>query len=69
MQTHNEAYVEAFRLLSLIGPNLAALHTHEFRLTDVEDAILIMAKDKPSSVEPISITLHPDPSTMTAHRG
>jgi threonine dehydrogenase-like Zn-dependent dehydrogenase len=69
MAQQNEAYVEAFRLLSHIGPNLAALHTHEFRLADVEQAILIMAKDKPSPIEPISITLHPDPSTMTAHRG
>jgi threonine dehydrogenase-like Zn-dependent dehydrogenase len=58
------AYIEAFRLLSRLGPALAALHTHEFKLTDVEQALLVMAKEKPSSIDPICVTLHPEASTM-----
>jgi threonine dehydrogenase-like Zn-dependent dehydrogenase len=60
------AYIEAFRLLSQLGPTLAALHTHEFKLTDVEQALLVMAKEKPSAVDPICVTLHPETSTMAA---
>jgi threonine dehydrogenase-like Zn-dependent dehydrogenase len=61
------AYIEAFRLLSQLGPALAALHTHEFRLTDVEQALLVMAKEKASPIDPICVTLHPDASTMAAN--
>ena len=61
------AYIEAFRILSQLGPKLAALHTHEFKLTDVEQALLVMAKEKPSSIDPICVTLHPEESTMAAN--
>jgi threonine dehydrogenase-like Zn-dependent dehydrogenase len=61
------AYIEAFRLLSQLGPELAALHTHEFRLTDVEQALLVMAKEKASPIDPICVTLHPEDSTMVAN--
>jgi threonine dehydrogenase-like Zn-dependent dehydrogenase len=61
-----DAYIEAFRILSRIGPSLAGLHTHEFKLADAEQALLVMGKETPSSVEPICVTLHPDASTMTS---
>jgi threonine dehydrogenase-like Zn-dependent dehydrogenase len=61
------AYVEAFRLLSQLGPKLASLHTHEFKLTDVEQALLVMAKEKASPTDPICVTLHPEASTMTVN--
>ena len=60
------AYVEAFRILSRIGPDLSGLHTHEFRLWDVEQALLVMAKEKKSPVDPICVTLHPESSSMAA---
>jgi threonine dehydrogenase-like Zn-dependent dehydrogenase len=59
------AYVEAFRLLSQLGSHLAPLHSHEFKLTDVEQALLVMAKEKASPTDPICVTLHPEESTMT----
>ena len=59
------AYREAFRILSENPPNLAALHTHEFPLEQAEDALLTFGKEKPSGVEPICITLHPDRATMS----
>jgi threonine dehydrogenase-like Zn-dependent dehydrogenase len=59
------AYREAFRILSENPPGLSALHTHEFPLERAEDALLTFGKEKPSSVEPICITLHPDPATMS----
>jgi threonine dehydrogenase-like Zn-dependent dehydrogenase len=59
------AYIEAFRLLSQLGPDIAPMHTHEFKLTDVEQALLVMAKEKPSPRDPICVTLHPEASTMS----
>jgi threonine dehydrogenase-like Zn-dependent dehydrogenase len=59
------AYIEAFRILSQLEPDLAGLHTHEFKLADVEQALLVMGREKSSAVDSICVTLHPDESTMT----
>jgi threonine dehydrogenase-like Zn-dependent dehydrogenase len=58
------AYIEAFRILIENPPNLSLMHTHEFLLSRVEDALLTFGKELHSPAEPICMTLHPDPSTM-----
>ena len=60
-----EAYLEAFRILTENPPNLSLLHTHEFQLDRAEEALLTFGKEVASPVEPIYMTLHPDPSTMS----
>jgi threonine dehydrogenase-like Zn-dependent dehydrogenase len=60
-----EAYVEAFRILNENSPNLSLLHTHEFTLDRAEEALLTFGKELDTPVEPICMTLHPDPSTMS----
>jgi threonine dehydrogenase-like Zn-dependent dehydrogenase len=62
-----ESYREAFRILEENPPELKYLHTHEFPLDRAEAALLTFGKEQPSSVEPICMTLHPDPSTMSLH--
>jgi threonine dehydrogenase-like Zn-dependent dehydrogenase len=59
------AYREAFRIIAENPPALADMHTHEFPLERAEDALLVFGKERPSDVEPICMTLHPDPSTIT----
>lgn len=59
-----EAYREAFRILAENPPRLAEMHTHEFPLERAEDALLTFGKERPDGVEPICITLHPDPRTI-----
>jgi threonine dehydrogenase-like Zn-dependent dehydrogenase len=60
------AYVEAFRLLLRLGPQLAGLHTHEYKLSDVGQAVLVMARESKSALDPICVTIHPGDSTMAA---
>src|SRR5204863_5252177 len=60
----NKAYREALRILEEGPAVLDLLHTHEFELSRAEDAILTMGKELKSPVDPISITIHPDVSTM-----
>ena len=62
-----EAYREAFRIIAENPPELALMHTHEFPLDRAEQALLTFGKERPSSAEPICMTLHPDPSTITLH--
>lgn len=61
----NKAYREALRILEEGPPVLNMLHTHEFDLSHAEDAILTLGREKPSSADPICITIHPDASTMS----
>jgi hypothetical protein len=42
-----------------------ALHTHEFKLEDAEQALLTLGKETRSTRVPICITLHPSAATMT----
>jgi threonine dehydrogenase-like Zn-dependent dehydrogenase len=55
------AYVEAFRIIAENPPELTLLHTHEFPLDRAEEALLIFGKELPSDIEPICVTLHPNP--------
>lgn len=57
-QTYN-FYVEAMELLADDLDRISPLHTHEFRMTDVEEAIHTLNGDRPGE-EAISITIHPD---------
>lgn len=61
----NEAYREAFRIIEENPPELAAMHSHEFKLEDAEQALLTLGKEKESLRDPICITLHPSTSSMT----
>ena len=61
----NEAYREAFRIIVENPPQLAALHTHEFKLEDAEAALLTLGKERKAGPDPICITLHPSASTMS----
>ena len=55
----NEAYREAFRIIAENPPELAALHTHEFKLEDAETALLTLGKERADGRDPICVTLHP----------
>jgi threonine dehydrogenase-like Zn-dependent dehydrogenase len=61
----NEAYREAFRIIAENSPQLAALHTHEFKLEDAEAALLTLGKERADKIDPICITLHPSTATMS----
>ena len=61
----NEAYREAFRIIAENPPELAALHTHEFKLEDAETALLTLGKERADGRDPICVTLHPSADTMS----
>jgi threonine dehydrogenase-like Zn-dependent dehydrogenase len=61
----NVAYREAFRIIEENPPELQALHTHEFKLEEAEQALLTLGKEAKNARDPICITLHPSSATMT----
>jgi threonine dehydrogenase-like Zn-dependent dehydrogenase len=61
----NEAYREAFRIIEENPPELAAMHTHEFKLEDAETALLTLGREINSPRDSICMTLHPSTTTMT----
>jgi threonine dehydrogenase-like Zn-dependent dehydrogenase len=64
-----ESYIEAFRILDERPPDLAQMHTHEFPLDRADEALKVFGRELPSAAEPICMTLHPDPATMSARQG
>jgi threonine dehydrogenase-like Zn-dependent dehydrogenase len=60
----DQAYREAFKIIAENPPELAALHTHEFKLEDAEMALLTLGKERQDGREPIAMTLHPDAASM-----
>ena len=64
-----EAYREAFRILDEQPLELAGMHTHEYPLERADEALRVFGRELATAADPICMTLHPDPTTMSALEG